>query len=163
MDGRVVKSHWERLYRRWTLRYGKPMGMWKLEFQQRGAPHFHLFAGLPEDEDLLRAALLEDWYECVGSGYEPHLYNGVDISRWRWGTLGENRSHVGEYFARHGAKGWKSYQNELPQGFTSPGRFWGVWGLKPVEYALEVDWAEYVRLRRLTWALQEKNRGPQAA
>ena len=158
-DGQVVKAHHERLYQRWTRHYGKPQGMWKQEFQERGAPHFHCFVGLPEQEDPLRAWLLRAWYECVGSGDERHLYNGVDISRWRWGTLGENRSKVGLYFARHGAKGWKSYQNELPDGYTSPGRWWGVWGLRPVEHVVLCDRDEYMNHRRLTWTLQEKNRG----
>lgn len=163
-DGAVVKSHLDRLYARWKRRYGVPKGMWKLEFQKRGAPHFHCFVGLPEPEDELRAWLLDAWYGAVGSEDERHLYNGVDISRWRWGTLGENRSKVGDYFARHGAKGWQSYQNELPHGYISPGRWWGVWGgsagFAPVEHVHVFDTrSEYYSLRRLTWTLQEKNRG----
>jgi hypothetical protein len=163
-DGKVVKAHLERFYARWKRYYGAPKGMWKLEFQQRGAPHFHCFVGLPEAEDELRAWLLEAWYGCVESGDERHLFNGVDISVWRWGTLGQNRSKVGMYFARHGAKGWRSYQNELPPGYTSPGRWWGVWGRSagfvPVEQEVVFDSrAEYFQFRRLTWVLQEKNRG----
>jgi len=163
-DGQVVKGQWERLYARWVRRYGVPKGMWKLEFQQRGAPHFHAFVGLPEEQDVFRAWLLDAWYECVRSGDERHLYNGVDISAWRWGTLGQNAGKIGEYFARHGAKGWKSYQNRLPEGFTSPGRWWGVWGksagFAPVEEEHEfLGLEEYFDFRRATWALQRKNRG----
>jgi hypothetical protein len=166
-DGLVVKAQLERLYARWKRHYGVPKGMWKQEFQKRGAPHFHCFVGLPEPEDELRAWLLDAWFQAVGSGDERHLYNGVDVSRWRWGTLGENRARVGEYFARHGAKGWQSYQNELPQGYTSPGRWWGVWGASagfvPVERELVFEIREdYFRFRRLTWALQEKNRNRKA-
>lgn len=163
-DGRVAKAQLDRLYARWRRHYGVPKGMWKQEFQKRGAPHFHCFVGLPEAEDLLRAWLLDAWYECVGSGDERHLFNGVDISPWRWGTLGQNRARVGEYFARHGAKGWQSYQNELPEGYTAPGRWWGTWGRSagfvPVEKELVfATREEYYAFRRLVWALQEKNRG----
>ena len=163
-DGRIVKSHLERLYARWVRHYGVPKGMWKQEFQRRGAPHFHCFVGLPQEEELLRAWLLEARYGSVGSGDERHVFNGVDISRWRWGTLGENRSKVGEYFARHGAKGWKSYQNQLPEGYTSPGRWWGVWGASagfvPIEKEVTfATWEDYHAFRRLVWTLQEKNRG----
>jgi len=163
-EGPVVKAQWERLYARWARRYGVPKGMWKLEFQERGAPHLHAFVGLPEEEDGLRAWLLDAWYGCVGSGDKRHLYNGVDISRWRWGSLGQNASKVGEYFARHGAKGWRSYQNQLPEGYTSPGRWWGVWGksvgFRPVEEERHFGSREdYFAFRRLTWTLQEKNRG----
>ena len=148
-DGRVAKAQLKRLYERWRQRYGKPMGMWKMEFQGRGAPHFHCFVGLPEPEEEFRAWLLRQWYEVVGSEDERHLFHGVDISRWRWGTLGENRARVGEYFGRHGAKGWKSYQNRVPEGYISPGQFWGVWGLKPVVVVMPLVWSEYVQQRRL--------------
>jgi len=158
-DGQIAKADLKRLYERWRRRYGKPRGMWKLEFQERGAPHFHLFVGLPESEDEFLAWLLRQWYEVVGSGDERHLFHGVDISRWRWGTLGESRARVGEYFARHGAKGWKSYQTRVPEGYVSPGQFWGVWGLKPAVEMIPLVRGEYVRHRRLTWALDGKNRG----
>lgn len=157
-DGQLAKAHLKRLYERWRRRYGKPRGMWKMEFQGRGAPHFHCFVGLPESEDELRAWLLRQWYEVVGSGDERHLFHGVDISRWRWGTLGESRARVGEYFARHGAKGWTSYQNRVPEGYVSPGQFWGVWGLKPAVEVTPLGRGEYVWHRRLTWALDGKNR-----
>lgn len=158
-DGQLAKAQLKRMYERWRARYAKPKGMWKMEFQRRGAPHFHCFVGLPEPEDDLRAWLLGQWYEVVGSGDERHLYNGVDISRWRWGTLGENRSRVGEYFARHGAKGWKSYQNRVPEGYVSPGQFWGVWGLKPLVVVTALGREEYWEQRRLTWMLDGKKRG----
>ena len=157
-DGQVAKAHLKRLYERWRSRYGMPRGMWKLEFQERGAPHFHCFVGLPESEDELRAWLLRQWYEVVGSGDERHLFHGVDTSRWRWGSLGDSRARVGGYFARHGAKGWKSYQKRVPVGYVSPGQFWGVWGLKPAVDVIPLDWVEYVQHRRLTWALDGKNR-----
>jgi hypothetical protein len=157
-DGQVAKAQLKRVYERWRQRYGKPMGMWKMEFHRRGAPHFHCFVGLPEPEDELRAWLLRQWYEVVGSADDRHLFHGVDISRWRWGTLGENRARVGEYFARHGAKGWKSYQNRVPHGYVSPGQFWGVWGLKPVVVVMPLVWGEYVQQRRLVWTLDGKNR-----
>ncbi len=157
-DGRVSKAHLKRFYERWRSRYGKPRGMWKMEFQQRGAPHFHLFVGLPETEDELRAWLLRQWYEAVGSGDERHLFHGVDISRWRWGALGESRARVGEYFARHGAKGWQSYQNRVPVGYVSPGQFWGVWGLEPAVDVIPLAWGEFVQHRRLTWTLDGKRR-----
>lgn len=159
MDGRVAKAHLKRLYERWRVRYSVPRGMWKMEFQERGAPHFHCFMGLPEREDELRAWLLGQWFEIVNSGDRRHLYHGVDIARWRWGSLGENRSRVGQYFARHGAKSWKSYQNRVPDGYSSPGQFWGVWGLKPAIRMVPLNRAEYVKHRRLTWALDGKNRG----
>jgi hypothetical protein len=148
-DGRVAKAQLKCMYERWRTRYSKPKGMWKMEFQRRGAPHFHCFVGLPRPEDELGGWLLRQWYEVVGSGDEHHLFHGVDISRWRWGSLGESRARVGEYFARHGAKGWQSYQNRVPDGYVSPGQFWGVWGLKPVIIRIPLQRDEYWHQRRV--------------
>ncbi len=71
--------------------------IWKLEFQERGAPHFHLFLwGLPLDQlwserirnnpanlhnprffDSFRAWLSCTWFEVVGSGDEKHFRAGT--------------------------------------------------------------------------------------
>lgn len=42
-DGPTVKGHLTSLFKRFERAWGTPwMGIWKLEFQGRGAPHFHL-------------------------------------------------------------------------------------------------------------------------
>jgi hypothetical protein len=47
-DGRIVKDHWKRM-RQWLTRNGVSSGLWFLEFQERGAPHFHIFTRDPVD------------------------------------------------------------------------------------------------------------------
>ncbi len=48
-DGRALKAQLKRFERRWRRRWGvQPVGVWVLEFQGRGAPHVHLYVGLPD-------------------------------------------------------------------------------------------------------------------
>lgn len=46
-DGRTVKRHFDALARRWRREFGSWINLWKLEFQERGAPHFHTLLSVP--------------------------------------------------------------------------------------------------------------------
>jgi hypothetical protein len=56
IDGKLVKRQFEALCKRWLRQWGeRPRGMWVIEFQDRGAPHFHMICGAPkgiEDREL---------------------------------------------------------------------------------------------------------------
>lgn len=46
--GAECQRHMNRFKERWRRRWGEPItGVWVREFQERGAPHFHLYVGLP--------------------------------------------------------------------------------------------------------------------
>lgn len=47
-DSRTLARHREALKERWRRKYGPPIGVWVTEFQRRGAPHLHLYLGLPD-------------------------------------------------------------------------------------------------------------------
>ena len=113
-DGKEVKHHLE-LMREW-FRYRGVSAFWFLEFQARGAPHFHLFTDNPvEAKELSRK-----WYEVVGSGDEKHLRAGTQIQRIR-------KPHaIAAYAAKYATK---KEQKEVPQGYSNVGRFWGGWGI----------------------------------
>lgn len=96
-------------YSDWSL-------FWFVEFQERGAPHFHLFITHP----LPRAELSRWWYEIVGSGDAKHLAAGTRIERFR-----EGRTGASVYASKYAAK---SSQKCVPVGFDDVGRFWGVSG-----------------------------------
>ena len=78
LDGRIVKNHWRR-FRQWMVRNGAKTGLWVLEFQKRGAPHFHIFIQEPLDKDAVANA----WYRIVGSGDPKHLEAGTRIETFR--------------------------------------------------------------------------------
>jgi hypothetical protein len=54
-SGPVIRRQINNLKRRWLHKWGEPIrGVWVREFQKRGAPHWHIYVGLPEavtDED----------------------------------------------------------------------------------------------------------------
>jgi hypothetical protein len=47
-DSRELVRHRENFKERWRKRYGAPIGVGVVEFQKRGAPHLHLYVGLPD-------------------------------------------------------------------------------------------------------------------
>jgi hypothetical protein len=112
-DGRVVKKHLEKL-RHWLTRRGIG-GLWVLEFQARGAPHFHVWT----NGDVDKRELSQIWYAIVGSGDERHLRAGTNVVKLK-------KAHaLSSYAAKYGAK---MMQKGVPEGYEDVGRFWGTFG-----------------------------------
>ena len=140
-DGlRVKKDLWafrKRLLRKWP----GIGGVWFLEFQRRGAPHFHLMLSLKLWEvgplvervrvhnklgkrkfrtvAFVQEMLSEWWFEIVGSGDKKHLRAGcaVEVIEEEEGAL--------RYAATHASK---PHQKKVPENYQNVGRFWGVLG-----------------------------------
>jgi len=153
-DGRQVKEHDLKGIIRWFRRnFSGVLGLWFLEFQKRGAPHFHIlldiimqnygdlverrrksrvgdrasYKTLPEMEQALAAA----WYRIVGSGDEKHLRAGVS-----WEVLELSDAAI-RYAAKHAAK---PRQKEVPAEYFNVGKFWGRIGeVRAVELTEDVE------------------------
>jgi hypothetical protein len=128
-SGKVCKSQFRALRQRLT-RYFKQHGvsnwgcLWFLEFQRRGAPHFHLLVfgsgfallDLPTFQKWLSSA----WAEIVAHPdpleYQKHLSAGTG-SEW---VRGEHFGYALKYAA-------KLEQKKVPAEFSDIGRFWGCW------------------------------------
>lgn len=122
MDGETVKKHWAAI-RRWFTRKGRK-GCWFLEFQSRGAAHFHGFL----DGEVPYGELALAWYQIVGSGDSKHLSAGTRIEHLR------EKHAAALYAVKYAAK---ADQKEPPEGFKNVGRFWGTFGgLKPEPVAV---------------------------
>ncbi|WP_433308049.1 rolling circle replication-associated protein (plasmid) [Actinoplanes sp. CA-030573] len=162
-DGKTVKRHLQALRKRFVKAWGRDLhAVWKLEFQGRGAPHFHLLmvpphgtartpgkrarkaawvgAGLP-----FRAWLSAVWVDIVDHP-DPEQRRrhglagtGVDFAE---GLRASDPKRVAVYFTKHGAFRSKEYQNSVPEPWQAPGkgpgRFWGYWGLRRLTVAVEV-------------------------
>lgn len=122
-DGKEVKRHLD-LIKRWLKRYGVKAGSWFLEFQVRGAPHFHCYlSGYPVGG--VNAVSLA-WYNIVGSGDAKHL-------AWHEGKL-SGRPCLEWFRVPHAASSYatkyatKQEQKDVPEDYQSVGRFWGCWG-----------------------------------
>lgn len=143
-DGRLVKDHWRRM-RQWFVRNGCPVGLWFLEFQQRGAPHFHVF--MPTRVEAMKVA--RAWYRIVGSGDERHLWAGTRTEALR-------RPHAaGTYAAKYAAK---ADQKEVPEDYENVGRFWGTWGSPEIAERICLPHAEGSRIVRVLRLAYQKQR-----
>ena len=162
-DGKAAKRHLQALRKRFCKAWGVDLhAVWKLEFQGRGAPHFHLLmvpphgrarvpgkrarraawvgAGLP-----FRMWVSVVWADIVGHPDPEERRNhelagtGVDFAE---GLRASDPKRVAVYFTKHGSFRDKEYQNRVPEQWQAPGkgpgRFWGYWGLKRVTVGVEV-------------------------
>lgn len=127
-DGIKVKRDLS-VMRKWLRRHGVGGGFWFLEFQARGAPHFHLFIS---NYPLCGVqGVAEAWYRIVGSGDPKHL-------DWHLGKLSGRscleyvrKPHAASFYATKYAS--KQEQKLVPVNYNNVGRFWGTFGnMKPV-------------------------------
>jgi len=110
-DGRQVKAHLNaflQYLRRRRIKY-----IWILEFQQRGAAHFHILVS----DFIDKAELSKEWYNIVASGDEKHLRAGTQIQAIK------SKRHLYGYLSSYINK---LHQKSVPEGFENVGRFWGA-------------------------------------
>jgi hypothetical protein len=123
MDGRVCKDHLVKLFQ-FLVGRGNFAGVdstvkffWKMEFQERGAVHFHILVESALSLEALRSAVVGKWRKLTGNDYE---WGGVDLSVLR----DDFRSKLYTALYSH-----KRHQNTVPEGFLHAGRFWGTMGI----------------------------------
>ena len=109
-DGLAVKDHLHKL--RMRLAYRGYKSIWVLEFQARGAPHFHMLL----DKEIELEELLKMWYSIVGSGDIKHLRHGAHVKKIR------TKEGMRHYFASYLTK---QDQKTVPEAYHNVGRFWG--------------------------------------
>ena len=110
VDGLIVKEHLHKFKLR--LHYRDIKMFWFMEFQKRGAAHFHGLINQPIDENELKRI----WYEIVGSGDPKHLKHGahIEVIRTPEGAL----HYLTGYLT-------KQEQKIVPEHFRNLGRYWG--------------------------------------
>lgn len=143
-DGKQAKRQLGAFRMRWDRKWGKVRGVWKLEFQRRGAVHWMIAAIAPEGVPLaqLRKWVSEAWFEVVGSGNPKHVSAGTKVQEWQGDPAG--------YFAKYLAcKADKEYQHEVPDWYRRVGRFWGFWRLEPEWQGGPITPEAFVDLRRV--------------
>ncbi len=153
--GAACKRHLRMFQRQYRRAWGaRPVGVWKLELQRRGAPHFHILMVPPRgrSHDRGRGAGLpfREWLSVTWAGivdhpdpiqYLNHLGagTGIDLAE---GLRAKDPKRIAVYYTKHGAYSAKEYQNVVPdewrQPGCGPGRFWGYWGLHRLTRAAEI-------------------------
>ena len=121
----IYKGHLAAFARRFVRSFPNGAFHWKLEFQERGAPHFHpIFWNLQSIEmSEFRRWLAQNWFDVVGSGDERHLRAGTS-AEWLRSQFGILRYVTG-------------YQCRTDQTLPGQkvGRYWGIVGRSNVPYA----------------------------
>ena len=135
-----TKRHLDSFCKRLLRRYKDVCIIWKLEYQHRGAPHYHLLVfGVPY---LPRDEIAQAWYKVVGSDDTRHRQAGTRVERiasWN-GVISYAAKYLGKVVQA--------------TGDISPGRFWGVYGRRnlPIRLLVRViSWQSFYWLRRRLW------------
>ena len=115
LDGKTIKRHLHHWLVSWSRRWGSPTYLWFLEFQKRGAAHYHIFVewdgpGLSQ----LQQWVSRSWYDVVGSEDKKHLRAGTNVEWLRKDAIG--------YALKYAAK---KRQKTVPPAFSNVGRLWG--------------------------------------
>lgn len=107
---------------------------WKLEPQERGAPHYHLLVWNLDTADLL-AWVVENWYEIAGNGDPNH-------KKFHAGELQGSRPCVEKVRSWNGVISYASkYLGKVfdvaEWGQKWTGRFWGIWNRQNIPFGEE--------------------------
>lgn len=175
-DGKTVKGHLLALRKRYERAWDEKLAtIWKLEFQRRGAPHWHLLmippygvagAARRAGARRKRAAVgdglpFPQWLSATWADIVSHpdpvermrherAGTGVDFAE---GLRASDPRRVAVYFLKHGGASGKEYQHVLPAPWRvpgrGPGRWWGYWHLSPVVAAREVPVGDAIRAARI--------------
>jgi hypothetical protein len=178
-DGRTAKRHLQAFRKRYVKAWGDDLyAVWKLEFQDRGAPHFHLLMVPPHGRARIPKArarkaawvgagqTFKQWLSAIWADIvdhpdprekQAHLGAGTNIS-YSEGLRASDPKRVSVYFTKHGSFRKKEYQHRVPAPWQAPGkgpgRFWGYWGLHRVTLAVEVTPEQATQAARIArrWA-----------
>lgn len=113
LDGKVCKKQLNVILQ-WLRRRKIESYLWFLEFQKRGAPHFHIL--IEGGEFIDRVDLAERWFHIVGSGDIKHLNAGTRIE------AGRTKRGLHKYAVKYASK---IHQKNVPVEFGNVGRLWG--------------------------------------
>lgn len=152
---RSFKKKVDHLKVEYKRRWGHTVtGVWKMEFQERGAPHLHILMTPPRGRtrgtgESFTEWLSKTWARIVSSQlsaeeYAKHLGAGTGVD-WIEGQRYSDPRRIAVYFDKHAGYHEKDYQNEMPQLWRDavangePGAlFWGYWNLTKISETIEL-------------------------
>lgn len=163
-DGPASKRHLQMFRKRFQRAWGYALrAIWKLEFQRRGAPHYHLMIVPPHGRALrgryagftFKRWLSETWANILGhpdpEQYARNRRAGTRID-FASGVKASDPRRVAVYFAKHGSFRAKEYQHNVPAEWqgpgVGPGRFWGYWNLQRPVHGVELSFDDAIAVSR---------------
>lgn len=153
------KRHLDTFLKRLKRAAPKSYGVWRIEPQERGAPHFHLIVfNAPRNILRFRQWTKLAWYQVVGSGDEKHLRAGCRID------VIHSQRHAMNYASKYAAKASDARRFITNEGeiIDAVGKHWGQFGMEHADissyHEQVIDFAQLVELRRMIARLL-KSRG----
>lgn len=121
-DPRQAKVHLKAFRRATERRWGAIRAIWRMEFQERQAPHFHIIYLDPpfipvQDWNIL-------WDKCRKSPVSERFGNSLDLTVPKGNSAARL---IGKYVAKYIAKVDERGVATLP---GNPGRMWGRWNIE---------------------------------
>lgn len=113
-DGVETKKHLDRFLKK--MMKTQTSILWFLEFQKRGAPHYHLFI----TDYVGKYEVSMEWAAAT------NCFHGIKTMT-RIERLRRGKDGLISYAVKYSAK---SEQKDVPDGFSNVGRFWGVRGVR---------------------------------
>jgi len=135
-------------------RYPWLLVFWKLEFQQRGAAHFHLLIWYAwdindgfrsEDEEWIADA----WCRVVDGGHDVYEYGAQLISPYGLQYTEKFKSYM--IAVNNAAEGHHLKQDQIRDNIHT-GRYWGIWNkdaMNACKDTVKLSFSQMVKLRRI--------------
>lgn len=119
LDGKELKKILDRFLKRLRRRFPSLHYLWILEFQKRGAPHFHVFTDIPVTREN-HVIIAQAWLQVSGQSED-------DMSR----RFHMHKENFFDWDLSSGAYLVKQYigkveQKDVPSNYHDVGRFWGA-------------------------------------
>lgn len=145
----VYKANLKEYRRRFEDRFGRVPAVWRLEFQARGAPHYHIMYLDAPYVDIHDWCYL--WSDVIHTYDMAHRLVGVDV---KLVTSGKESKLVAFYLAKYVAKIDKRDPNCIK---IKPGRWWGKWNITEA-HPIQIELFDY-QAEIITAALLEGRTG----
>ena len=151
-DGKTHKADLDAFIKRLKRKFGDVIEyLWKLEFQKRGAPHYHMIIHLSKAYKVpyLQRWVAENWYQVAQRFWdekiENHLQAGTELQKIK------NIQSASRYLSKY-------LNKDLDDTPKNQGRFWGCsrnWGV--LMHEAELTGRQLIRFRRIVKKLARKN------
>lgn len=149
-NARTAKRHLRAFLKRiWHVTQTLTSAIWRLEFQKRGAPHFHIIVfGLP----FIHYEVIQQlWCQVIKS--EERVFTRIEMLR----SARQAMYYISKYMAKVEQSSFKSAVGDsgfIHVPYLAAGRFWGVENRKLMPFAEEMimlitdAWAAFDSLKR---------------
>jgi hypothetical protein len=124
-DPKSWRKNLRAFIKRLDREFGESAVFWRLEFQKRGAPHFHLMVWDVKATHKFRKWVSLAWYRVVASQDPKHLKAGTNVQRCKsWNGAS---AYLSKYLAK------PSDGEHEPNEFS--GRCWGIENRKHLSFS----------------------------